>query len=267
MGRRLPRVPIELPDAVFHRDGDRFVPTELARGPWDPNAQHGGAPGALLARLVEQHDAGPPAHVARMTIELLRPVPMQPIELRARTVRPGKKVQLVEASVLAGGTEVVRATTLRIRLAQVEFADPPDDRLEPGPGAIREHFENVNGLNFGFAMDTSAARGEFGVPGPAAVWFRLAVPIVAGEETTPLMRVAAAADFGNGISGAVTWDEHLFINPDLTIYLHRPPAGEWIGLDALTWPTHEGVGVADAALYDERGRIGRSVQALLLDRR
>jgi hypothetical protein len=93
------------------------------------------------------------------------------------------------------------------------------------------------------------------------------VPVVAGEETTPLMRVAAAADFGNGISGEVAWDEHLFINPDLTIYLHRLPAGDWIGLDARTWPTHEGVGIADAALYDESGRIGRSVQALLLDRR
>jgi Thioesterase-like superfamily len=260
-------VPGELPDAVFHRDGDRFVPTELARGPWDPEAQHGGPSGALLAGLLEQHDAGPPAHVARMTIELLRPVPMQPIELRARTLRPGKKVQLVEGSVLAGGTEVVRATALRIRYADVEFAEPPGDRLEPGPGALRERFENLGVLNFGFAMEMSIAHGEVGVPGPAAVWFRLAVPIVANEETTPLMRVAAAADFGNGISGAVTWDEYLFINPDLTIYLHRLPAGEWVGLDARTWPTHEGVGVADAALYDERGRIGRSVQALLLDRR
>jgi Thioesterase-like superfamily len=257
----------EPPDAVFHRDGDRFVPTELARGPWDPNAQHGGPSGALLARLLEQHDAGPPAHVVRMTIELLRPVPMQPLELRARTLRPGKKVQLVEGSVLAGETEVVRATALRIRDADVEFAEPPGDRLEPGPGALRERFENLGLLNFGFAMEMSIAHGEVGVPGPAAVWFRLAVPIVAGEETTPLMRVAAAADFGNGISGAVTWDEYLFINPDLTIYLHRLPAGEWVGLDARTWPTHEGVGVADAALYDERGRIGRSVQALLLDRR
>jgi Thioesterase-like superfamily len=260
-------VPGELPDAVFHRDGDRFVPTELARGPWDPEAQHGGPSGALLAGLLEQHDAGPPAHVARMTIELLRPVPMQPLELRARTLRPGKKVQLVEGSVLAGGTEVVRATALRIRYADVEFAEPPGDRLEPGPGALRERFENLGVLNFGFAMEMSIAHGEVGVPGPAAVWFRLAVPIVANEETTPLMRVAAAADFGNGISGAVTWDEYLFINPDLTIYLHRLPAGEWVGLDARTWPTHEGVGVADAALYDERGRIGRSVQALLLDRR
>jgi hypothetical protein len=260
-------VPGELPDAVFHRDGGRFVPTDLARGPWDPNAQHGGPSGALLAGLLEQHEAGPPAHAVRMTVELLRPVPMQPIELRARTLRPGKKVQLVEGSVLADGNEVVRATALRIRQADVEFADPPDDRLTPGPGALRERFENLGLLNFGFAMEMSVANGEVGVPGPAAVWFRLAVPMVAGEETTPLMRVAAAADFGNGISGAVAWDEYLFINPDLTIYLHRLPAGEWVGLDARTWPTHEGVGVADAALYDERGRIGRSVQALLLDRR
>jgi Thioesterase-like superfamily len=260
-------MPPDLPEAVYHRDGERFVPTELARGPWDPNAQHGGAPGALLARMLEEHDAGPPAHVARMTVELLRPVPMQPIELRARTLRPGKKVQLVEASVIANDTEVVRATALRIRVADIDFADAPDDRLDPGPGQLREPFERVGALNFGFAMDISVARGEIGVPGPAAVWFRLAVPIVAGEEPTPLMRVAAAADFGNGISGAVTWDEYVFINPDLTIYLHRLPEGPWIGLDARTWPTHEGVGIADAALYDEQGRIGRSVQALLLDRR
>jgi hypothetical protein len=205
------------------------------------------------------------AHVARITVELLRPVPMQPIELRARTLRPGKKVQLVEASVLAGDTEVVRATALRIRLADLEFADAPDDRLTPGPSTkLRERFENVGGLNFGFAMEMSVARGEIGVPGPAAVWFRLGVPIVAGEEPTPLMRVAAAADFGNGISGATTWDRHIFINPDLTVYLHRLPAGDWVGLDARTWPTHEGVGVAEAALYDERGRIGRAAQTLLV---
>jgi len=104
-------VPNELPDAVFHRDGERFVPTELARGPWDPNAQHGGPCAALLAGLLEQHDAGPPARVVRMTIELLRPVPMEPIELRARTLRPGKKVQLVEGSVSPTSSSPTRPTT------------------------------------------------------------------------------------------------------------------------------------------------------------
>src|SRR5258708_19413847 len=113
-------------------------------------------------------------------------------------------------------------------------------------------------------MEMSMARGEIGVPGPAAVWFRLAVPVVAGEDTTPLMRVAAAADFGNGISGAVTWDEHLFINPDLTIYLHRMPAGDWIGLDARTWPPHQGVGIAPAPPSPHGGRLPPSAHALLL---
>jgi hypothetical protein len=110
-------------------------------------------------------------------------------------------------------------------------------------------------------------RGAIGQVGGAAVWFRLNVPVVAGEPITPLMRAAAAADFGNGISAAASWDDYLFINPDLTLYVHRLPEGEWVGLDAVTWAGNHGVGVAEAALYDERGRFGRSVQGLLLDGR
>jgi hypothetical protein len=125
----------------------------------------------------------------------------------------------------------------------------------------------MNDVTFGWAMEIVRAKGEIGVAGPAAMWFRLRVPMVSGESVSPLMRVAAAADFGNGISGATTWDDHLFINPDLTIYLHRLPEGEWVGLDAITWPTSHGVGMAEAALFDGRGRIGRSLQGLLLDQR
>ena len=98
------------------------------------------------------------------------------------------------------------------------------------------------------------------------MWFRLRVPVVAGEEPTPLQRVAAAADFGNGVSAALERGRYLFINPDLTITLHRPPAGEWVGLDAVTHAEAHGVGLAESALYDEHGRIGRSVQTLLVDR-
>jgi Thioesterase-like superfamily len=258
-------VPV-LPDAVFHADGERFVPTELARGPWDQNAQHGGAPAALLARAVEQFEPSP-SRVVRMTIELLRPVPMAPLRVQARSLRPGQKVQLVEASVVADEAEVVRCSALRIRTAEIEFPPAPPGRLEPGPGEPLARFEAPRGLNFGFAMEIAPARGVIGEPGPAAMWFRLAKPIVAGEDPTPLMRVAAAADFGNGISATASWDDFVFINPDLTIYLQRLPAGEWVGLDAVTWPTSAGVGVAESALYDEEGRIGRAAQALLLDAR
>jgi len=255
----------DLPDAVFHTDGDVIVPTDLARGPWDPNAQHGGAPAALLARAVERFEPAA-TQVARLTIELLRPVPLVPLRVETQMLRPGKRVQLVGASIVADGTEVVRATAWRIRTADIPYPPAPDERLVPGPDAPPENFDMAY-VSFGSAMDIVRAKGVFGVPGPAAVWFRLRRPVVAGEPTSPLMRVAAAADFGNGISGVVTWDEHLFINPDLTIAVHRMPVGEWIGLDAVTWPSDTGVGIAEAALYDAAGRIGRSLQTLILDTR
>lgn len=258
------------PDAVFTAAGDgSFVATELARGPWDPSAQHGGAPSALLARAIERHDPGPPARVARLTIELLRPVPLGRVDVRARTIRPGKKVQLIEASLLAAGAEVARATGLRIREHAVplpETAHGTDRVADPSTAPPFAFERRVGPLTFGAAMELAPIVGGPGQVGPATVWFRLKVPIVAGEETSPLMRVAAAADFGNGISAVVDWNGGwMFINPDLTIHLSRYPNGEWVALEAVTHGADDGVGFAESALYDEGGRIGRSVQSLLFD--
>ena len=261
------------PDAIFHLDGDRVVPTELARGPWSPDAQHGGAPAALLARTVERHEPGPADFVARMTIELLRPVPLAPLTVRSRTIRPGKKVQLVEASLFDGDdVEVVRATALRVRTADLALPVPEPAPLDIPPhdksSAFKIRFDPDVELPLGFwkAVELRQARGSWTESGDATVWFRLQVAVVAGEAPSPFQRVAAAADFGNGISAALERGKYLFINPDLTIYLHRLPAGEWVALDARTYAEAGGIGVAESALYDEEGRIGRSVQALLIDR-
>lgn len=261
----------DLPDSVFYEEGGRLVPTAIARGPWDPNAQHGGAPAALLARAVERFEPGPASYVARLTIELLRPVPIAPLEVRTGMLRPGKRVQLVEASLLAGGREVARATGLRLREKPLEL--PADARVVesslPGPETGEPVPFDVpvsGGLHFALAMDVVATRGGIRVPGPSTLWFRLAVPIVAGEEPSPLMRVAAAADFGNGISAVVDWTGGwMFINPDLTVYLNRHPVGEWVALDAITYAEPSGVGIAEVALSDVKGRIGRSVQSILID--
>lgn len=259
----------DLPDAVFHLDGDRFVPTPLARGPWSPDAQHGGPPAALLGRAIERFEPSTASRIARVTVELLRPVPLQPLRVETRLVRPGKKVQLVEATIVAGGVEVVRAVALRLRETQLDFPDSalgPDDR--PPDGATGPRFERGWPVNFSDAVEFRVVRGgPGGDPGPGTCWIRLAKPLVAGEDPSPLQRVLAAADFGNGISSPLGWERYSFINPDLTVALHRPAQGEWIGLEAVTWPEHEGVALADTALYDERGRIGRSLQNLLLDAR
>jgi Acyl-CoA thioesterase C-terminal domain/Acyl-CoA thioesterase N-terminal domain len=255
------------PEAVFVPDHDGFVATPLARGPWDPGAQHGGAPSALLARAIEHHEPDPAMRVARLTIELLRPVPIGRVDVRTRTLRPGRKVQLVEAAIDAGGTEVARAVGLRIRERPLDLpGSGPDERLEPGPEGEKFQVERVT-PGFGSAMEIVVSDGGIDQVGRAAVWFRLRIPLVAGEEVSPLSRVAAAADFGNGISAVVDWDAGwLFINPDLTLTLSRHPRGEWVALDARTYASGEGIGFAESALYDQHGRIGRSVQSLLFDR-
>ncbi len=108
--------------------------------------------------------------------------------------------------------------------------------------------------------------GLFAQMGPATVWIRLRVPVLTDEEPSPWQRVAAAADFGNGVSSELDFQTHLFINPDLTVYVHRPPVGEWVCLDARTRFGAPGIGMAESALWDIQGRIGRAAQSLLVER-
>lgn len=260
-------------DSLFTRDGDTFLPTELTRGPWSPQAQHGGAPAALLARLVDEVEGAAGMQVARLTFELLRPVPIAPLVARTRLVRPGKKVQIVEASLWHGDTEVVRVTALRLRRADVPMpADLPRTAPPPPPSAGVQlaapwHATHDYAAFHNRGVAHRFVRGGFGEPGPATDWIRLQVPVIAGEPITPLSRVAAAADFGNGISWVLDRaDGYTFINPDLTIYLHREPVGEWICLDAATSPEATGIGLAESRLYDEQGPIGRAAQSLLIEK-
>lgn len=257
-------------EAVFAALGDgRFRASALARGPWDPNAQHGGAPAALLMREFERLPGDEDLLLARVTYELLRPVPLGEIRVEASVIRPGRRVQLLEGSISTpDGTEVVRARALRVRRAEA-----PGDGLDPAPPGPEQGEERTAGGE-GFAppyspmftpdaIEIRFVSGIFG-RGPATAWFRMRVPIVAGEEPTPLQRLAAAGDFGNGISAILDWDRYMFINPDLTLYVERPPVGEWICLDARTTIAADGIGTARSVLYDERGRLGRAMQALLV---
>jgi hypothetical protein len=259
------------PDHVFEIDGDLAVPTELARGPWSPHAQHGGAPSALLAGQLETFDLGTATFPARFTLELMRPVPLTPLRIARQTIRAGKKVQLLQGSLFADDVEVVRATLLRLREHEVEFAAepvageyvpmPPPGPAEPLMG--RGSF--TIGTGFWNTVEVSRVGGGWDQPGPADMWLRLVVPIVAGEETSPFQRVAAAGDFGNGVAAAFDRGRYSCINPDLTITLHRLPVGEWVGLDSATYPEPNGYGVAESVLHDERGRIGRGIQTVLIE--
>ncbi|MGH9068537.1 MAG: thioesterase family protein [Acidimicrobiales bacterium] len=258
--------------------GGWWKPTEESRGPWSPDALHGGPVAALLARAVEGAGTGSaggagPFHTARVTVELLRPVGLDPVAATAEVVRPGRKVQLVEASLAQGDRVVARARALRIRSAPVPvpeaaLAPLPEAVAPPGPEEGRLVASPRAGAH-GFHTTGAELRfvaGAFAEPGPATVWVRLAVPVVPGEEPSALQRAVAAADFGNGVASPLPFDGWSFINPDLTVYLSRPPAGEWIGLEARMRPEAHGVGLAESRLWDARGEVGRSLQALLIER-
>jgi hypothetical protein len=262
-------------DAFYEIDGERVVPSELTRGPWDPNAQHAGPPSALLARAIELCEPRDGLRVGRVTVEILAPVPIAPLTMSAGVVRPGRSVEMVEASLAGPDGEVMRARAWRVATADIT-TDWEQDEPPPGPeGATALEFSPEYGgssaprsrrsgesVGWHTAMEIVFARGKFLDPGPATVWMRPRVALVAGEKFTPLQRMMVAADGGNGVSAPLDWSGFIFINTDLTVHLLRPPAGDWICLDSVTQV--DGIGMTDTALWDERGRIGRAAQTLLV---
>lgn len=268
-------------DALFAvLDEDRVRPTELARGPWSPDALHGGPVAALVARAAERvltttgSDAVTPN---RLTLDLERPVPLDDLLVRAEVVRRGRKVQVADVMVLDGNERrLVRASVLSIRREIVPLPDrtiQPDDSVPPHRDTSDPQPDwSPMGDTIAFHKDAVEHRfvgpgGGMLTLGPATDWIRLKVPVVAGEAPSPFQRAVAAADFVNGLSGVLPAESWTFINPDLTVTLHRLPVGEWVALDATTRLDPTGVGTAEADLFDETGRLGRCVQTLLIQPR
>ncbi len=257
-----------LTEPFFTLDGARAYPTAHTSGPWDPKAQHGGAPTALLAALAERLPAPAPMRLARLTVDLMRPVPIAPLDVSTKIIRDGRQIQLAELSLHADGKECVRASALRVRAAEIaappDVAPPPQRWKHPDECARIEGFARA-GLAHG--LDIRAADGRFRDKSAPPVWFNVRRPLIGGEVMTPLMRAAIVADFCNGMSGVLDWESWTFINADLTIHLARPPEGEWIMLEPQGWIGPDGRGVAFGVLSDLSGAFGRAVQSLVIARR
>lgn len=274
-------------ESLYVPDGELFVPTLLARGPWVATAQHGGPPSGLLTRAIEQHssrpDDDPSAYLlSRMTVELLRPVPLTPLRVTSTTTRPGRKVQLISASLWAGESfdvEVARAVGLRLLRAPLTFpfdvtaANSDDDAaVRPARGPDQGHPPSIafNGAILpafhANGVDMRFVRGDLGA-GPGAAWIRLRVPIVAGEETSPAQRAVTLSDFSNAIGSFLPMSTHTYLNADLTVNLHRMPDGEWICVDSVMRVDATGIGLAAAQLSDHLGPVGRATQSLLIAER
>jgi hypothetical protein len=254
-------------DAFYEPAGaDTFTSTPATAGPWDPASQHAGPPSALLARAFERHEPVDGQRLARVTVDILRPVPVRPLTLRVGTVRPGRLVTLVEGVVEAGGQEVMHARGWRIAQpaqptpALGEASTVPDLPAESDVG----FWPGAHTAGYVAAMDWRFVTGGFRKPGPAQVWMRARAPLVAGEETGAFGRTLLAADSGNGVSGHLDPARWLYVNVDLTVVLHRLPRGEWLLLDAATTLGADGTGLAATRLADREGTVGRGMQTLVV---
>lgn len=255
------------PDYVFRLDGDTAVTTPHAAGPWDATMQHGGAPAALVTRVAERMPTPVPMRVARLTLNLMRPVPVAPLAIEREVLRQGRKIQLCGVRLLAGGKEVVRAEVLKIRAGHQAL---PDDVAEPAIDVPLP--EACAALDpramhpFTAGLEVRSARGTLIQPRGGPVWFRIKRPMIAGEAVSQAMRAVVAADYCN-TTAPLDFGDWLFMNADLTVSMAREPVGDWVLLNAKTWIGPDGAGIAVGRLGDRRGYFGRAVQTLVVERR
>jgi hypothetical protein len=252
----------------FEPDGPgRYRATTATAGPWSAQAQHGGPPSALAARELERHEPDDGMRLARVAVDILRPVPVDVLTARTRTLRPGRRVALLETVLEARGQEVLYARGWRIGTSAGLPVISRDDSLPEVP-AKPEKPAFPGGFTEGYltAIDWRFAAGGFEQTGPSLAWARPRIPLLPGEELTPMCRTLLIADSGNGVGSAVDPREFQFLNVDLTVVLQRDPVGEWILLEPVTTMGGQGTGLAQTAIFDRGGYVGTGLQTLLVSR-
>jgi len=257
-------------EAVYEIQGSLAKTRNHAAGPWDARFQHGSAPAGLLAWAAERLADGEPMRLARLTIELWRPVPIAPLTIRTVLLRAGRKIRVAALSLLADEIEVVHANAVLVRREPLDLPEKlaSENRDVPLPDELPAQSARRR-ITCPF-LDGVSARRVFPLDnslGPAAVWFRFDRPLIECTINSPAMRAAMAGDFCNGLSAPIDISDWSFLNCDTSINLAREPEGDWILVHATTLLGPDGGGVARARLADAHGYWGISSQTLIIQRR
>lgn len=259
------------PDTCYYRDlgGGLFESTPATAGPWSPSAQHGGPPAALLARELERLDPNPDQRLARLTVEILRPIPVARIAVRTRVTRPGRRVMLLEAVIESQGAECALARGWRLERSS-PAAPPTPPVLPPVRDQAVPRADAWTGAHTGGYLSTIDAHltsGRFANDGPTSAWMRVMVDLVEGEPMTALQRAIAVSDSGSGLSQGVDIGRFSAVNVELTFSAHRQPEGEWTHLASNTLVGPDGIARADTVLSDAAGDFARALQTLVVSAR
>ncbi|MEV6345471.1 thioesterase family protein [Actinoplanes sp. NPDC051851] len=261
------------PEAFYLPVGDgEFESTPATASPWDEEMQHGGPPTGLLARAVELTRPDPGMPIARLTADFHGAIPQGRVRTEARIVRPGRRIEMVEAALSVNGKVAVTATAWRIKsdreatAGQASTATPPPLPDAQPPVVIPGVSPS---WGYGRALEWRFVEGSYAEPGPVSLWARVRLPLVAGEKTvgegpSTVQHLAVLADSTNGVSAELPFTEWFFIPPTVTLTIARPPEGEWLHLAGRTTITPHGTGVAQGEISDERGLVALVGQPLLV---
>ena len=244
------------PDSFFVPHEQGVLPTEFARSPWSQELLHGGPVAALLAHSIEEVVGDPAYRLGRLTTDLFRPVPFTPLRIETELCRDGRLVKAVRASLFAGEVEVTRAHASLLATSQPTDPGPDIDSARipfPEEAQAQPHEDDPTA----FANTVEWREPPLATP-HFTRWLRVPLPILPGVEVTPAVRAAAVSDFVSPLSNT-RWDGAgaPFINADVTLYLHRPPLGEWLALAVTARDSNDGIAVSAAALHDQAVPVGR----------
>ena len=253
-------------EPFFRIQGDHYVPTPASRGPWNPNSLHGRVIAGLLGAEIERRHGDAAFMPARLTVDMYRLPDLSPVEVTTRVVREGNRIKVIDAEFISGGVSAGRATCQLLRRANQPTGQvwkPPIWEV-PKPADIPPPEDARAGMGGMWAMRRIA--GDFGAVGQKRAWMSEVRELVDGRPLTPFVRVAVSADFASPFANA--GDQGLeFINSDVTVYLHREPATEWIGYEVVNHGATDGVAIGECFLYDEAGPIGSASCCALAQRR
>jgi hypothetical protein len=260
-----------MPDAFYHPiDTHRFLSTTATAGPWSERTQHGGPPSALVGAALEAFQPRPGLRIARMTIELPRPVPVAELTVQIRMVHSGRRTELLEGTLHSEGQQVLLARAWRVACSPVdtpvlrpEVAPPSLPGTQPPPGMTGAHHGGyLSAIEWRFPDG-----GDFDSRGAGTVWARQRIPLLPGVADSPLTRALVLADSNWAVAFELDHHRQLVINTDVSLMLHRDPVGEWLCIRSATVASPAGSALATGSLDDCDGDCGRILQTLLVSDR
>lgn len=257
-------------EAFCQSDGPgRYIPRPDARGPWDPNSLHARVLAGLVGHEVDTRWSDGGFHCARLTIDLYRLPTLKPAEITSKAIREGNRIRVVDLEYVSEGVSYARATAVLLKRTDnpVGTRWSPPDWDAPAPDSLpAETPPNNIDSSWKPMWETRRMAGFRDRVEQGRAWLREVRPLLEGVELTPLVRAASMADWTNPFAN---WGSEglQFINADITLYLHRYPAGEWIGFEVTSHHSADGIAVGDCAMYDEQGAFGRSLVCAVSNQR